>query len=145
MLVTRHLRIGWTALALFSAAGLTLELLHAWKVAGYLDGADETRRLLWTLAHAHGVGLGLLNLGFAATAHALARDEPQDAQPSRALELSSSLLSLSTWLMPLSFFLGGIGSYESDPGAFVWLVPPAALALVVAALLMAREVWKPRS
>ena len=53
-IVTRHLRIGYWALALFVTMGLLLETLHAFKVGAYLDVQNETRRLMWRLAHAHG-------------------------------------------------------------------------------------------
>ena len=49
---------------IFGALGLLLESLHGFKVRAYLDVTNETRRLMWTLAHAHGtvLGLGLLAL-----------------------------------------------------------------------------------
>src|SRR6187401_2755242 len=66
-LARAHLRFGWIALLVFVTLGAVLEALHAWKSVAYLGVGHETRRLMWTLAHAHGVGLGLLHLGFAAT------------------------------------------------------------------------------
>ena len=64
-LVRRHLRFGWWSLATFGLLGLVLETLHGFKVGAYLDVSNETRRLMWTLAHAHGTLLGLVHLGFA--------------------------------------------------------------------------------
>src|SRR4249920_2505171 len=61
-LALRHLRLGWTAILVFLALGLVLEGLHGFKVALYLDVSNETRRLMWTLAHAHGGLLALINV-----------------------------------------------------------------------------------
>src|SRR5262245_7865048 len=62
-----HLLIGWWGLLVFLTMGLVLEGFHGFKVGFYLDVANETRRLLWTLAHAHGTLLALINIGFALT------------------------------------------------------------------------------
>ena len=51
----RHLRFGWWSLLCFLTLGIVLESLHGFKVGWYLDAAHSTRRLMWTLAHAHGV------------------------------------------------------------------------------------------
>ena len=50
----RHVRFGWWSLLLFTTFGLILEVFHGFKVRAYLDLSTETRRLMWTLAHAHG-------------------------------------------------------------------------------------------
>src|SRR5688572_3702087 len=60
----RHLRYGWWALLLFASLGLLLESLHGLKVGAYLDVSNETRRLMWRLAHAHGALLGVLHILF---------------------------------------------------------------------------------
>ena len=60
-LTRRHLRFGWWTLLLFLSLGLVLEALHAFKASGYLSVAHETRRLMWTLAHAHGTLLGIID------------------------------------------------------------------------------------
>src|SRR5688572_24062207 len=65
MVVRRHLRFGWFSLLVFLTLGLMLEALHGFKVQAYLNVMNETRRLMWTLAHAHGAMLGLAHLGFA--------------------------------------------------------------------------------
>src|SRR5882757_6559314 len=67
LLIRRHLRFGWWTLLIFLTAGLALEALHGLKIGAYLNVSNETRRLMWTLAHAHGTLLGLVHLGFAAT------------------------------------------------------------------------------
>jgi len=57
-------RFGWWSLLLFTALGLGLESLHGFKVRAYLDVSNETRRLMWTLAHAHGALLSVLHVVF---------------------------------------------------------------------------------
>ena len=61
----RHLRFGWGSLFIFLCLGLTLELFHGFKVSSYLDVSNATRRLMWTLAHAHGALLGLIHIATA--------------------------------------------------------------------------------
>jgi hypothetical protein len=69
--IRRHLRIGGWSLPLCAASGLALELLQAFKVGWYLDVPSDTWHLMWTLTHAHGMGLLLAHVAFAATLHAL--------------------------------------------------------------------------
>jgi len=57
----RHLRFGWWSLLVFATLGLILESLHGFKVRAYLDVSNETRRLMWTLAHAHGTLLAVVS------------------------------------------------------------------------------------
>ena len=83
--VRRHLRFGWWSLFAFLALGIALDAMHGFKVGWYLDTVNETRRLMFTLSHAHGTLLGLMHLGFAATVWAL----PAWAGPSR--ERASSI------------------------------------------------------
>ena len=70
-LVRKHLRVGWLALLVFLSLGIILESLHGFKVGLYLDVSNQTRRFMWTLAHAHGTLLALVNLAFALTLHLL--------------------------------------------------------------------------
>lgn len=132
-LAARHLRLGWWSIALFGALGLVLETLHGFKVGAYLDVSNETRRLMWTLAHAHGTLLGLAHIGFAWTVTMTAREGPRTRQASSALAAASVLL-------PGGFFLGGIRFYAADPGIGVALVPVGAVLVVYAAVSSAREV-----
>src|SRR6185295_11638406 len=60
----RHLRFGWWSLLVFATLGLLLESLQGFKVRAYLDVSNETRRLMWTLAHAHGTLLALVHVVF---------------------------------------------------------------------------------
>jgi hypothetical protein len=125
----RHLRVGWSALLLFATLGVLLELLHAFKAPWYLGVAGESRRLLWTLGHAHGVGLALVNLALAATGHRMPRPVPPAASLS---------LVVGTILVPGGFFLGGLFVHGGDPGLGAILIPPGALFVLVALALIAR-------
>ena len=101
-LVRLHQRFGWWVLALFLLQGLVLESLHAVKADFYLSVASETRRLMWTLAHAHGSLLGLMNLGLASTLRDL------DSWSAAPRQLASRALLAATVLIPGGFFLGGL-------------------------------------
>jgi hypothetical protein len=106
-----------------------LEALHGLKLGLYLDLANTTRRHQWTLGHAHGTLLGLVNIAFAVSIQLWARDE----EP--WLGLASRALQWATWLMPAGFFLGGLVIYAGDPSPAIVLVPIGGAALVLA-------VWK---
>ena len=125
-LVRAHLRIGWVGLLVFATFGLSLEGLHGFKSASYLGVGNETRRLMWTLAHAHGIGLSLVQLGFAVTC-ALSLE-----LPSALIALASRLLNLSFVLIPAGFLLGGIATCGGDPSIGVLLVPVGAVLLLAA-------------
>jgi hypothetical protein len=125
----RHLRLGWSLLFLFACFGVLLEALHAFKVPWYLGVATESRRLLWTLAHAHGVGLALVNLTLAATCHRL----PRPLSPAASLSLV-----VGTILVPGGFFLGGLFVHGGDPGLGAILIPPGALCVLVSLALVVR-------
>lgn len=135
----RHLRFGWWSLAFFGTLGLVLETLHGFKIGAYLDVSNETRRLMWTLAHAHGTLLGLVHLGFASTIR-LADLDPAGLKPA-----STSLMAASI-LLPGGFFLGGIRFYAGDPGIGIALVPVGAVLLIAAAVMVGRQIGAgPRS
>ena len=123
-----HLRFGWWSILLFLTLGVALEGLHGFKVGWYLDVDQEVRRLMLTLAHAHGALLGLLHLGMAATVH-VAR--PQGWP----IVFASRSLSIASVLVPLGFFLGAFGIDGGDPGVGVLFVPIGALALFAAVAL----------
>lgn len=129
-----HLRVGWWALLVFLCLGILLEALHGFKVRFYLDVSNETRRLLWTLAHAHGVLLGLVNLAFAFSLQAL------PGLDARAREMASKCLLGATVLLPAGFFLGGVVVYSGDPGLGIALVPVGAALLLVGIYRFARAV-----
>ena len=127
-----HLRIGWWALLFFLSVGTALEAMHGFKLGFYLDVSNETRRLTWTLAHAHGALLGVLNLVFAATLQLA----PGWNDASRVV--ASRCLIGALILLPLGFLLGGAFVHGGDPGLGILLVPPGAALLFVAVLLAAR-------
>ncbi len=123
-----HVRFGWLCLAIFLTLGIALEALHGFKSQWYLNVANETRRLMLTLGHAHGTLLALVNLGLAATLHC--GFLPADA----GLKLSGRLLMIATVMMPAGFILGGIQIFGGDPGPGIILVPVAAVFLLTAVI-----------
>lgn len=137
----RHLRFGWWSLALFATLGLALESLHAFKVAAYVDAASETRRLLFTLAHAHGVLLGVVHLVWALGGAPLFAASGRGAQ---GQGVSRCLLAASV-LLPGGFFLGGVRIYGGDPSIGILLVPVGALLLIAALVLTARAAGAARA
>lgn len=131
-LTRHHLRIGWWGLLVFLVGGLALETLHGFKLGIYLDVPNETRRLMWRLAHAHGAMLALVNLAFALTLPSLR------GFASGPRRLASRCLFGALLLMPTGFLLGGIWTHAGDPGLGVLLVPPGAVLLFIGVLLTAR-------
>ena len=131
IIARRHLRFGWWTLLVFLTLGLVLETLHAFKVGSYLKVSNETRRLMWTLAHAHGTLLALVSLGFAS----MVRLTP--GWPSRQRAVASACLRGATLLMPAGFFLGGLFIYSGDPGLGILLVPVGGIMLFAGVLLTA--------
>jgi hypothetical protein len=107
---------------LFATMGLLLEGLHAFKSPLYLDVGAEPRRLVWTLAHAHGVLLGLLQIALALTQRSLSTDFEQGW---------AWTLVVGALLIPVGFFLGGFGIQGGDPGPWVLLVPVGAVAVIL--------------
>ena len=134
-LSTKHLRIGFWALAVFVVLGAALEALHATKSGFYLDEANETRRLLWRLAHAHGTLLALVNIAYGLVV---------DRRPETAKPFASRCLLAALVLLPLGFFLGGIDAKGGDPGIGAALVPAGALALVGGLVTIARALGASR-
>lgn len=129
----RHLRIGWWSLLCFATVGLVLEMLHGFKVRAYLDVSNETRRLMWTLAHAHGTLLSLVHVIFGLSLRATAESFV------RNLRLISSCLIGASVLLPGGFFLGGIVVYGGDPGLGVLLAPVGAVLLLAAVFFIASQ------
>lgn len=130
----RHLRVGWWWLLVFSGLGLVLESLHGFKVGAYLDVANETRRLMWRLAHAHGALIGVVHILFGLTLRVVGEE---DAGRVRTISLA---LNTAGVLLPAGFFLGGVAFYSGDPGFGVLLVPVGAVALLSALFLIASSV-----
>lgn len=127
----RHRATGWWSLVLFVTLGLALEMLHGLKANWYLDLANETRRHLLTLAHAHGTLVALVNLAFATLPAGVM------AASARRLRAASACLLAAQVLLPLGFLLGGLWPLGGDPGLGIAAVPAGAAALLVAVLLTA--------
>ena len=119
----------------FLTLGFFLEALHGFKAGFYLDASSEARRLMWTLAHAHGALLSVVHLVFAAYLNARAEWPPVQ------LKLASRSLMGGSILLPAGFFFGGFFIYDGDPGLFIYLAPVGALLLLVAVFLIARSAW----
>jgi hypothetical protein len=130
----RHLLVGWWSLFIFAVLGLVLESLHAFKVRAYLDVSNEARRLMWTLAHAHGALLSLVHIIYGLCLRAV------PGLGGRQRRLVSSCLIGATIALPGGFFLGGIAVYGGDPGIGVALVPLGASLLLIAIFFVARAV-----
>ncbi len=117
----RNLRFGWWSLLVFLMIGTGLETLHGFKIGWYVDVGNETRRLMFTLAHAHGTALALVNIAAGLTARNM-----QGFTLRRSISLA---LIWAAILLPGGFLLGGIVTYDGDPGLGIWLVPIGALLL----------------
>jgi hypothetical protein len=130
----RHLRFGWWSLLGFLSLGFVLELLHGFKAGLYLDVSNETRRLMWTLAHAHGALLGLIHILYALCLRQVAGMDARNQSP-----VSWALIGASI-LLPGGFFAGGVQFYDGDPGLGIVLVPVGAACLVIGVFLVARAV-----
>lgn len=120
-------RFGWTLLLVFVLFGVGLEGAHAFKASAYLD--DELTRLLLTLAHAHGVGLALVLIGFGATVS----DPPK---------WTRKAFRVAAVCIPLGFALGAIAHPEGDPSLGIALVPIGAFALVAALAHTVYRAWR---
>ena len=125
-----NLRAGFWALFGFTALGLVLEAMHGIKLGFYLNVDNETRRLLWRLAHAHGALLGLVNVAYALTARAWPRLEDR---------LAGRALLCALLLMPLGSLLGAAFAQGADPGASVALAAFGGVALLFG---LGKIAWK---
>jgi hypothetical protein len=128
--VRRHLQFTWWSLLCFVTLGIILEAMHGLKIGWYLEEPYEIRRLMWTLAYAHGTLLSLVHGAFALTIYVV------PAELARYRGIASPLLISASVLLPGGFFLGGCFIYAGDPGLGVWLVPVGALCLFTSVLLM---------
>ncbi len=128
----KHFRFGWWALCVFAALGLVLESFNGLRVDWYLGVANQTRRHMFTLGHAHGTLLALVNLAFAMTL------ESRFARHLHNPKLPSAALLGAGVLIPAGFFTGGLVIYDGDPGLGIALVPVGALLLVIGTFLVAR-------
>lgn len=138
LLTRRHLKLGWCLLLFFLSMGIALEAMHGFKLGWYLDVSNETRRLMWRLAHAHGVLVALVHIAFALTIAHLG--EVKGGWP----RIGSMGLNLAGFLLPGGFLLGGIIVHEADPWLGVLLVPLGALALFFGVAAVALRVLRER-
>tara|TARA_R110002072_G_scaffold25443_6_gene85211 strand:+ start:171256 stop:171744 length:489 start_codon:yes stop_codon:yes gene_type:complete len=140
----RHLRIGWTSLLVFVVLGGVLESMHGFKVDWYLAVGNETQRLLWRLAHAHGTFLSLVHIGFAATLSHMSSGivsaeivssetvSPETATRGALPKFAGASLTTALIALPGGFLLGAFGGHGGDPGIGIVLVPFGLVMLVVA-------------
>ena len=126
----RARRFGFVSLLAWACAGFALELAHGFKLSVYLD--QPLRRELLRLGHAHGVGLALVVLAYAAVGIANERALPHGKR-----------LRAAAVLLPLGFVLGSVGLSESDPGPGIALVPVGAVLLLWALAGVARSLPRP--
>lgn len=133
-LVRRHLLIGWSGLLLFLSLGIFLEALHGLKINYYLDTRNVTRRLMWTLGHAHGTLFSLIHVAFALSVARVG------VASQRRVRMASNGLLGGLLFLPLGFFLGGLKFYEGDPGFGIFLVPVGAVLMFVGVGAFALEV-----
>jgi len=119
-------------LLIFLTLGLVLESLHGFKVGWYLNVSNETRRLMWMLAHAHGTLLGLLQVAFGLTIRVLPFWDV------RQRTLAGCCLMGANLLLPGGFLLGGFFLHGGDPGLGILLVPVGAALLFTGVFLTAR-------
>lgn len=126
----RNMRFGWYGLVIFSTIGVVLESMHGFKVGWYLDVGNEVRRLMWTLAHAHGGLMAIVNILFSLSVRIYL---PRTSHIVKA----SSLLITAMLLFPLGFFLGGAWIHGGDPSIGIVLVPVGALCFIAGLVLTA--------
>ncbi|MCH7919461.1 MAG: hypothetical protein IH892_21715 [Planctomycetes bacterium] len=134
-LVIRHLKTGWIGLLIFLSLGVLLEVLHGLKLPVYLDVRNSTRRLMWTLAHAHGTLFSLIHLAFACSLTVLGNKNGKSL-PAAKLRTTSRCLTGAIVFLPLGFLLGGIWIFDGDPGPGIFLVPIGAILLLIGVVRM---------
>jgi hypothetical protein len=122
-------KFGLWALLAYLTLGLGLEGLHGFKVPWYLE--FETRRLMWTLAHAHGVLVSVLVIGFGLML------QVQGGAAEGWTRIAGACLMASAVLLPGGFLLGGIYVFDGDPGPGVLLSPVGGGLLFTAVALAA--------
>jgi hypothetical protein len=129
----RHITLGLSSLLVYTVVGFGLEALHAFKLQAYLAVSNDTRRLMWTLGHAHGTLLGLIDIAIGGVLRI-------GLLGVRRIRAVWWLLAVSTIALPSGFFLGGIAFYSGDPGVGAALIPLGAVALIAALALAVNDV-----
>ena len=128
----RQLRFGWWALLVFLSLGVVLELLNGFKVPFYMDVSNETRRHLWTLGHAHGTLVALVNVALGLCLRVV------PAIPAVPRDRAVLCLRAAAVLLPGGFLLGDAVIYAGDTGLGIALVPVGAVLLFLGVLFTAR-------
>lgn len=141
-LLAKHLAIGWWSLLFFLCVGVALEVLHGFKIIGYLGAEATMRRLMWRLGHAHGALLALVHIAFGLTAPVLWSTESL-ARGGHA-SLASRALLVALLLLPGGFFAAGAVLVDGEPNPAVLLVPLGAGFLFVGVALTARATGRRR-
>ena len=126
----RNLRAGWWTLLVFVCLGILLEIGLGFRGHFYMDVSQQTRRLMWRLAHAHGTLLALLNIMYGLIAVQSSNGGQQ---------FGSRALLAASWLIPSGFFLAGLFAYQSTPGLATLLIPPGAVLLAIGIFLTAQN------
>jgi hypothetical protein len=129
----RHILFGWWSLLFYLTLGVFLEMLHGFKIGWYLNVSNESRRLMFTLAHAHGTLLALVQIAAGLTIR------PVPVVSAAWRRFGSPALIGASVLLPGGFLLGGLNVMGGDPGYGIFLVPPGALLLFVGVFLTGRE------
>lgn len=132
--IRRHMRFAWWALCFFAAGGIVLEGLLGFKVRAISDVDNETRRVMWRLAHAHGTVLSLVNILFCIVARQLSEWTTST--------FASRCLFAALLLVPGGFFLGGVVIYGGDPSLGIILVPAGGLLLLAGLASTARGIGR---
>lgn len=135
---SRHFVIGWVGLAIAMVGGLLVDLMLGLKLGLYLDVDNQTRRLLWRLAHAHAAGFSLVHLVFAAY---LSTQVDRISTPLRA---ASQLATIGLIALPAGFALGGAQLYGDDPGLAIFLAPVGGVAMTLAAACIVWDAYSRR-
>ncbi|MBX3747779.1 MAG: hypothetical protein KF833_20925 [Verrucomicrobiae bacterium] len=138
-LVRRHLRYGWTGLLTFLTLGIALEVLHGFKVSWYLSPDGTQRRLLLTLAHAHGTLFSLVQIALAFTLRAA------PVPSGRLAGCMSWSMTSGQILLPLGFLLGALWLIGGEPGPGIFLVPAGAAALLLGVGIVTLHLFRPHS
>lgn len=138
-LTRKHLLAGWVGLLCFLLLGILLETLHGLKAHAYVGPPNATRRLMWTLAHAHGSLFALVNIAFAVS---LAWFRTSHGRLAR---VASWGLLAAMAVLPAGFFLGGCWLYGGDPGPGVFLVPLGALFMLGGVGAVCLALWRDRT
>lgn len=133
----RHLRNGWWSLFAFLTLGVVLETLHGFKVGWYLDADADIRRLMFTLAHAHGTLLPLVNIALGLTLKSVGGFTLENT--------ASKTVIWGSLILPMGFFMGGFFIHDGDPGLGVLFVPIGAFMLLYGVGCAARSLSKTKS